>query len=69
MPLVSRCRAVSDVRIHERSNGRFHTTWEVELFEGNDPGWLQQHQRELLRYIHDELGCPHVRAVKIVGPK
>jgi hypothetical protein len=62
-----RCRAVSKVRMHTRSNGQFYSTWEIELYAGNDPKWLNQHKRPLLAHIQDEFDCPHVAGIKIVG--
>lgn len=61
------CRAVAQVHMHTRSSGRFYATWEVELFGGNDPRWLRQHERALLAHIHDDLGCAHVKGIKIRG--
>jgi hypothetical protein len=43
------CRAVCDIRMHERRSGRFYSTWEIELYEGNDPAWLLAHHDDLCR--------------------
>jgi superfamily II DNA or RNA helicase len=64
-----RCRAVSHVRMHKRQAGTFYSTWEIELYAGNDPKWLNQHKRALLAHVQDEFGCPHVTSIKIVGTK
>jgi len=63
------CRAVCEIRRHERSNGRFYGTWEIELFQGNDPKWLLAEKARLLEYVHEDLGFPHVRAIRVVTPK
>jgi len=62
-----RCRAVSEVRMHTRSTGRFYSTWEIELFAGNKPKWLNDHKWPLLDHIQDNFGCTHVTDIKIVG--
>lgn len=48
---------------------RPQTTWEIELYAGNDPKWLNQHKRALLAHIQDDFGCPHVTSIRIVGTK
>ena len=62
-----RCRAVCEVRIHERSSGRFYRTWEIELYAGNNPKWLSQHKKALLAHIHEDFHCPQVTGIKILG--
>ena len=64
-----RCRAVCHFRTHARSNGQYYSTWEIELFSGNDPKWLSKHKREIVRHIQEEFGCEWVTDVRIVGNK
>jgi hypothetical protein len=62
-----RCRAVSHVRMHKRSGSKFYSTWEIELYAGNDPRWLNQHKRALLAHVQEDFDCPHVKNIKLVG--
>jgi len=62
------CQAVSEVRMHERSGNRFYSHWEIELYSGNDPEWLNQHKDALLKHIQDGFGCAHVADIRILGP-
>jgi hypothetical protein len=55
--------------MHERRSGRFYSTWEIELYEGNDPAWLLAHHDDLCRYIKESFGYPHVSKVRVVGAK
>jgi ATP-dependent helicase IRC3 len=64
-----RCRAVSEIRMHKRSTGQFYSTWEIELYAGNNPKWLNDHKRTLLEHIQDDFGCTHVTNIKIVGAR
>lgn len=64
-----RCRAVCHVRIHERSNGQYYHTWEIELYSGNDPKWLGKHKKAIMRHIQDDFGCSWVSDIIIIGAK
>lgn len=63
------CRAVCDIHMHERRSGRFYSTWEIELYEGNDPVWLLKHKKDLLRHIQGAFGCSHVSGIRVVSAK
>jgi superfamily II DNA or RNA helicase len=67
--LFYHCKAVCEIRMHERRNGQFYTKWEVELFQGNDPKWLSEHKSELLRHIQEEFDCPQVKSIRIMAAK
>jgi hypothetical protein len=62
------CQAVCEVRMNERRSGTFYSTWEIELYAGNDPDWLLQHKAELLNHIKSNLNRPHVLDVKVISP-
>lgn len=62
------CRAVCDIRMHLRRTGRYYRTWEIELFVGNDPAWLEAESDRLLKFVQDDLDHPHVEKIQIVGP-
>lgn len=55
--------------MHTRSTGRFYSTWEIELFAGNKPKWLNGHKWPLLDHIQDNFGCTHVTNINIVGAR
>jgi hypothetical protein len=63
------CQAVREVRMNERRTGKFYSTWEIELYAGNDPKWLLQHRLELLNHVQHDLNCPHVRDIRIISPR
>jgi len=63
------CRAVCDIQMHTRRSGRFYSTWEIELYQGNDPMWLLEHKNDLLRYIQGDFGCLHVSRIRVVSAK
>lgn len=62
------CQAVCEVRMNKRVSGKFYSTWEIELYDGNDPNWLLQHKAELLNHIKSNLNRPHVLDVRVIGP-
>ncbi|MGL6196070.1 MAG: DEAD/DEAH box helicase family protein, partial [Thermoguttaceae bacterium] len=59
------CRAMCDLKYSQRQNGTNYHTWEIVLFDGNDPAWLQDHEDELLYFIHVQLGYPHVKEITV----
>jgi hypothetical protein len=61
------CQAVCEVRLHKTRRGAFYSTWEVELFAGNDPDWLLQDKQSLITHIQDKFGCPHVKDIRIIS--
>lgn len=61
------CKAVSDIKFHVRSTGRYYTEWVIELFAGNNVDWLLNHEKELLRYIQVDLENPQVKKINIVS--
>jgi superfamily II DNA or RNA helicase len=63
------CRAVCDIQMHTRRSGRFYSTWEIELYQGNDPMWLLEHKNDLLRHIQETFSCSHVSRILVVSAK
>ena len=59
------CRAVDTVNVSTHGNGKYARKWEVILFEGNNPAWLEVHKPELLRFIQQQLNCPKVEDITI----
>ncbi|MCL2163733.1 MAG: DEAD/DEAH box helicase family protein [Oscillospiraceae bacterium] len=50
------CAAVCAVNYHQKRSGRLYSAWEIVLFVGNNPDWLKPYTKELLGYIHTQLG-------------
>ena len=50
---------------HQRRNGQYYFSWEIELFSGNNPKWLAAHEDELLEYVHKALGWEHVEKIVV----
>jgi len=59
------CDAMCNLMYHERKNGQYYYVWEIILYTGNTPAWLEPHREELLQYIHDTLGWNHVENIVI----
>lgn len=59
------CGAMCELRFHERKSGQYYYTWEIVLYSGNNPKWLERCAEKLLEYIHDVLGWNHVTNIII----
>ena len=46
-----RCSAVYHLHLHKRSNGRFYSRWEIELYSGNDPKWMVKYKKAMVRPV------------------
>jgi hypothetical protein len=62
------CKAVCQINWHERRNGKYYSVWEICLYSGNNPEWLLFYKAELLHFIQNQLGCPHVQDIKVTVP-
>jgi hypothetical protein len=67
--LFYHCKAVCQLRIHERRSGRHYSDWEIELFAGNDPKWLNQYKKQFLKHIQENLQYDHVTSIKVMSSK
>ena len=63
------CNAVADVELHIRQSGKNYEEWHIELYEGNNPAWLQKFESDFLRYIREDLQRDHVKAIHISGAR
>ena len=63
------CQALSEIDFSLRRNGKHYSTWEIMLYQGNDPELLIVHKSELMKYIQNDLGCSHVKNVNITSVK
>lgn len=61
------CKAMCAFRHHKRSNGQFYSTWEIVLYSGNNPEWLQAHEDRLLEYVHSHFGEQQVKRIVVRG--
>ena len=59
------CGAMCKLNAHERKNGNFYLTWEIILYAGNNPEWLMEYKKDILKYINIELGWTHVKDISI----
>ena len=59
------CKAMYALNHHQKQNGQFYSTWEIVLYPGNNPKWLEHHENELLGYVGTQLGLNHVKQIKI----
>jgi len=59
------CKAMCALNYHQRRNGQFYSTWEIVLYTGNNPEWLQAYEKELLMYIHTDLGWENVTKIVV----
>lgn len=49
------CSAVYDIKMSQKSNGRYYETYEIILNQGNNPDWLIKNKEILLEYIRKYL--------------
>ncbi len=61
------CQAVFDIKASERKSGNYYSRWEIRLYQGNNTEWLNEHKDDLIKYIQDNLSCPHVSGIDIIG--
>ncbi|MCB0195749.1 MAG: DEAD/DEAH box helicase family protein [Anaerolineae bacterium] len=50
------CQAVSSLKIDDRPRSKHRRHWEIHLYPGNHPEWLQAHKDELINFIHTTWG-------------
>jgi hypothetical protein len=58
-------RAMCALNYHQRKSGQFYSTWEIVLYSGNNPEWLQSYESELLEYINTQLAWKHVTKIAV----
>jgi superfamily II DNA or RNA helicase len=63
------CQALFRIDCSLRRNGKHYSTWEIVLYQGNNPELLIAHKSDLMKYIQDDLGCSHVKNVNITSVK
>jgi hypothetical protein len=62
---IYHCRAFCSLEYSTRSNGKYYETWKINLYNGNNPQWLEQDLAKLLEHINNELGWDNVKEIVI----
>lgn len=62
-----KCHAVREIELHTKSNGKFYKKWQIKLYSGNNPKWLELQKKELLDFIHHKLEQYQVEDLSIIG--
>jgi hypothetical protein len=62
---IYHCRALCNMNYSKIKSGKYYDTWEITLYHGNNPSWLENYSAQLLDYIQHYLGWNHVRKLKI----
>lgn len=61
------CQAILDINASERRNGKNYSKWEIKIYQGNNPQWLINHEIALIKYIQNDLRCPQVKSIEVLG--
>jgi hypothetical protein len=59
------CNAVAEVKWDWRPRSKYRYDWEVVLYEGNNPKWLENHIDSLKRYIIDDLKNTDMKNLRV----
>jgi len=59
------CKAVASLYWDDRPRSTFRYQWELNLFEGNNPAWLESHKPALVAFIRKELDFPLLENITI----
>ena len=59
------CAAMCELHNNKIKSGQYYYNWEIILYVGNDPAWLEPHRAELLEYVRNSLNQSHVKDVVI----
>jgi 5-methylcytosine-specific restriction endonuclease McrA len=57
---IYHCKAFCNLEYSQRKNGKNYHTWNMNLYNGNNPQWLEENLARLLEYIKYELGWEQV---------
>lgn len=63
------CQAVCEVKYSLRRNGKYYSSWEVELYQGNNLEIIENNKPKLIKYIQEDLCCDHVKDINIISVK
>lgn len=62
-----KCHAVREIELHTKSNGKFYKKWQIKLYSGNNPKWLELHKKDILDFINLKLGQTQVEDISVIG--
>jgi hypothetical protein len=60
------CKAMLKLIYHKRSDGQYYSKWKIMLYHGNNPDWLQAHEKELLAYLK-KIQISHVSQIEVIA--
>lgn len=60
---IYHCKAFCNLEYSQRSNGKNYNTWIINLFNGNNPEWLERELPILLKFVQQELGWDNVEQI------
>jgi superfamily II DNA or RNA helicase len=57
------CQAVSGLKIDVRPRSKYRYHWEIELYSGNPPEWIEVHNNALINHIHESFGYEALKSL------
>ncbi|MBO0603465.1 DEAD/DEAH box helicase family protein [Sporosarcina sp. E16_3] len=60
---IYHCKALCNLEYNERRNGKNYSTWIINLYNGNNPQWLEDNLPTLLNYVQRELGWTNLEQI------
>jgi len=64
---IYHCRAFCNLEYSQRKNGKNYSTWVINLYNGNNPTWLENNLPKLLEYVRNDLGWDNVEVILVEG--
>jgi superfamily II DNA or RNA helicase len=61
--LFYHCQAVSSLKIDSRPRSKYRYYWEIELYSGNPPEWIEVHNKALINHIHKVFGYEPLKSL------
>lgn len=59
------CKAVATIVWSDQPRTKHRHHWEISLFEGNNPAWLEQHKQQLLEFVRHNMQYPQLQDITI----
>jgi hypothetical protein len=60
---IYHCRTFCSLDYSVRRNGKNYETWQIHLYNGNNPEWLELYVDKLLGFEKNELEWEHVKKI------
>lgn len=61
---IYHCKAFCRMKYSKTRNGKNYSKWEVELFKGNNPKWLEGNEFEIVKYFY-KLGWKGIEMITV----